>query len=263
MQLTLKSDSSEPDNGGTATRQTGRRAHRITAQVQCLMIAAPWQPRTSPGSGKLSGHHLHWALDRGGRHHEDLVVPLSADSPARRRSDRWWQVYEPPYDAELHSTSFVTDRTIAFIEESAAADDPWLAWASFPDPHHPMTPPGERFDRHAAADMYLPISIDDPMELSFAHLRHLRSVTADQQRGWVGVLGATDHEMVREAIAATYGMIEFVDHGVGRILGAIERLDQIDDTIVVFTSDHGDMMGDHGLMLKGFIPTGARCRFPS
>jgi len=202
---------------------------------------------------RVTGHHLRWALDRGGRY-EDLVVPMSAEAPARRRSDRWWQVYEPPYDPELHSTSFVAERTIAFIEESAAADEPWLAWASFPDPHHPMTPPGEWFDRHDAADMELPVSNDDPMDHSFGYLRHIRSITADQQRGWVGMMGATDHEMVREAIAATYGMIEFIDHGVGRILAAIERLGQIDDTIIVFTSDHGDMMGDHGLMLKGFIP---------
>jgi arylsulfatase A-like enzyme len=117
-----------------------------------------------------------------------------------------------------------------------------------------MTPPGEWFDRHAPGDMALPSSIDDPMEHSFGYLRHLASITADRQRGWVGMLGASDHEMVRESVAATYGMIEFVDDGVGRIMAAVERLGQLDNTIVVFTSDHGDMMGDHGLMLKGFIP---------
>lgn len=202
---------------------------------------------------RVSGHHLRWALDRGGEY-DDLVVPQAPEAPARRRSDRWWQIYEPPYDPDLHSTTFVAERAIAFIEESAAAAEPWLAWASFPDPHHPMTPPGEWFDRYSPADMELPASIDDPMEHSFAHLRHIKSITADQQRGWVGVMGAGDHDMVREAIAATYGMIEFIDDGVGRIVGAIERLGQLDNTIVVFTSDHGDMMGDHGLMLKGFIP---------
>ena len=117
-----------------------------------------------------------------------------------------------------------------------------------------MTPPGEWFDRHAPADMELSASIDDTMEHSFGYLRHIQAITADQQRGWVGVMGASDHQMVREAVAATYGMIEFIDDGVGRILDSIDRLGQLDNTIVVFTSDHGDMMGDHGLMLKGFIP---------
>ena len=202
---------------------------------------------------RVTGHHLHWALDKGGRY-EDLVVDYSGDAPALKRSDRWWQVYQPPYDPELHSTNFVTERTISFIEDAAAADEPWYAWASFPDPHHPMTPPGEWFDRHSPDDMELPENIDDPMQHGPAYLRHLQQMSPTEQRAWVSMCGATDHDLVRECIAATYGMIEFVDDGVGRIMAAIEQLGQLDNTIVVFTSDHGDMMGEHGLMLKGFIP---------
>ncbi len=202
---------------------------------------------------RITGHHLHWALDRGGRY-EDLVVPMSDEAPARRRSDRWWQVYEPPYGPELHSTTFVTERTIAFIEEASAEDRPWLAFASFPDPHHPMTPPGEWFDRHDPADMELSPSIDDPLESAPAYLRHFQQTPPTEQRGWVGMCGATDHQVMREMLATTYGLIEMIDDGVGAVLAAIERLGQTDDTIVVFTSDHGDMMGDHGLMLKGFMP---------
>lgn len=53
-------------------------------------------------------------------------------------------------------------------------------------------------------------------------------------------------------MAANYGTIEMIDDRVGQILPVVERLGQIDNTIVVFTADHGDMMGDHGLLLKGF-----------
>ncbi len=200
---------------------------------------------------RVTGHHLHWAIDRGGRY-EDLVVPLSDESPAERRSDRWWQIYRPPYDPELHSTSFVADRTVAFIERAAAAGEPWLAWASFPDPHHPMCPPGEWFDRHDAADMVLPVTVDDPLTDAPGYLRRVSGIHPSQQRMWVQPCGvAGDHELVRAAIAATYGMVEMIDDRIGQILAAVERLDQASNTIVVFTSDHGDMMGDHGLMLKG------------
>lgn len=202
---------------------------------------------------RVTGHHLQWALDRGGRY-EDLVVSYDAESPARRRSDRWWQVYEPPYDPELHSTNFVTERTIAFIEDAAAADEPWYAWASFPDPHHPMTPPGAWFDRHDPADMQISDSVNDPLEHAPEYLRAAQQRTADKQRSWVASFGANDAELVRQSLAATYGMIEFIDDGVGRMLAAVDRVGQTDNTIVVFTSDHGDMMGDHGLMLKGFFP---------
>ena len=204
---------------------------------------------------RVSGHHLHWALDRGGRY-EDLVVPMSDESPARRRSNRWWQIYEPPYGPELHSTTFVTERTIAFIEDAARtgqSGQPWLAWASFPDPHHPMTPPGDWFDRHDPDDIELPTTVDDPLATAPRHLQITRARTVADQFSWVTPFGVHDHQLVREAIASTYGAIEMIDDGVGQILAAVDRAGQTDDTIVVFTSDHGDMMGDHGLMTKGFI----------
>ncbi len=202
---------------------------------------------------KVSGHHLQWALDRGGKY-EDLVVPLTDEAPALRRSDRWWQVYQPPYGEELHSTNFVTEQTIAFIEESVEAGEPWYAWASFPDPHHPMTPPGEWYDKYNPADMELSPTLSDPLEHAPAYLRHMQQMAPKDMRRWVAPVGATDPEVVKEALAATYGTIEFIDDGVGRMIAAIDALGQLDNTIVVFTADHGDMMGDHGLMLKGFMP---------
>ncbi len=202
---------------------------------------------------RASGHHLLWALDRGGRM-EDLHTPLSAESPFRRRSDRWWQIYEPPYDPELHSSSFVADRAIAFIEDAVSAGKPWLAWTSFPDPHHPMSPPGEWFERHRPEDMELPASVDDPMDRAPRYLQAIHKIHPRDQRHWVAPCGvAGDHDLLREAIAATYGMIELIDDRVGRILAALDRLGQTDNTIIVFTADHGDMMGDHGLMLKGYM----------
>lgn len=202
---------------------------------------------------RITGHHLRWALERGGRL-DDLLVEYGPEAPALDRSDRWWQIYRPPYGPELHSTAFVTDRTIAFITDAAVQDRPWLAVASFPDPHHPMAIPSPWFDRHDPADMELPATIDDPMTDGLDYLRRIQGFTADQQRGWVSPIGASDHAMVAEALAVTYGMIEAIDDGLGQILATVDDLGQTDDTVVILTSDHGDMMGDHGLMLKGFMP---------
>ena len=205
------------------------------------------------GSSVL-GHHLAWALRQGGRS-EDLVVPMTEEAPGLDRSERWWQIYRAPYDPKFHSTSFVADRTIAFIEDSVAQKKPFLAWVSFPDPHHPMAPPGLWFDQHDPNHMPLPDSIDDPPDHMAQHLREAHSRHPSDQRFWVqpcGVVG--DHGLVRESIAATYGMIEMIDDAIGRVVSTLDQLEQTDDTIIVFTSDHGDMMGEHGLMLKGYMP---------
>jgi arylsulfatase A-like enzyme len=202
---------------------------------------------------RVSGHHLRWALERGGRI-DDLLTPHDPTAPGVDRSERWWQIYRPPYGPELHSTSFVMDQTVGFIAEATAEGRPWLAFCSFPDPHHPVTPPGPWFDRHHADAMDLPATIDDPMTGGLTHLRRVRDIAASSQNRWVTPFGAGDHHLVREMLAATYGAIEMIDDAVGRIWTSIRQLGQADNTIVVFTSDHGDMMGDHGLMLKGYMP---------
>ena len=183
----------------------------------------------------------------------------TSTSPSDRRprppgaTAPWWQIYQPPYDEELHSTNFVAERTTAFIEEASGQGRPWMVKASFPDPHHPMTPPGRWFDRHDPADMELPATIDDPLDGAPAHLKRFQRFTPLKQRNFVAPCGATDPQIVRQAIAATYGMIELIDDAVGRILATVDRVGAGEDTVVVFTSDHGDMMGDHGLLLKGFM----------
>ena len=128
-----------------------------------------------------------------------------------------------------------------------------FAWCSFPDPHHPMTPPGKWFDMYNPADMSLPDSRTDPLVGAPAHLNLFAAIHPKDQRNWVAPCGYGNDELLGEAIAATYGMISMIDHGIGRILAHLEKLGVRDNTIVVFTSDHGDMMGEHSLFLKGFM----------
>ena len=192
---------------------------------------------------RVTGHHLLWALKQGGQRAE-LVVPFDPSAPAKARSDAWWQIYEPPYDAELHSTNYVTERTLDWLSEPSRTDKPWMLWCSFPDPHHPLTPPGEWFHRHRPEDMVLPGSRHDPLDDAPAHLQGFRSIHP---------CGFGDDTLLSQAIAATYGMVEMIDDGIGRIVARLDELGCREDTIIVFTSDHGDMMGDHGLFLKDFM----------
>ena len=201
---------------------------------------------------RVTGHHMQWALEQGAEKAE-LLTDYSDTAPGRQRSDEWWQIYNAPYDEKFHSTRYVTERTKAFIEDCSASDEPWMALCSFPDPHHPVSPPAPWFDRHRPADMPLPASRHDPLTDAPEHLRLFQSIHPADQRNWVAPCGYGSDRLLGQAIAATYGMIEMVDAGVGELLKQLNELGLRDDTIIVFTSDHGDMMGDHGLFLKGFM----------
>jgi len=201
---------------------------------------------------RIAGHHLQWALERGGNL-EELLIDQDGMPPGTDRSDHWKQIYRPPYTEDLHSTAFVTEQTIDFIAEAHKQNSPWLAFCSFPDPHHPMTPPGEWFDRYKPEDMPLPESRHDSLTTAPGHLQLFSKVHPQDQRNWVAPCGFGNDDLLRQAIAATYGMISMIDDGIGKIMQKLETLGVRDNTIIVFTSDHGDMMGDHSLFLKGFM----------
>ena len=202
------------------------------------------------GAG-TGGHHYQWAREKGATH-EQLVAGFDPHADVPGRSADWWQLHPAPFDDEVYSTTFVTEKTIEFIDESHAAGKPWLAWTSFPDPHHPLSPPEPWFSRYSADDVELPATFTDPGDDWPMHLTVLRSLDPDQVEAdqFVRPFGPTP-AVARAAIAATYGMIEAIDHGVGKILDRLDALGVADDTVIVFTSDHGDMMGDHGLIMKG------------
>ncbi len=124
--------------------------------------------------------------------------------------------------------------------------------ASFPDPHHPFTPPGKYWDMYKPEDMELPASfdygnVDPPPHVKWARdLRDKGEAVVNSQSAF-----AVNEREVLEARALTCGMIAMIDDAVGAILAKLEETGLADNTIVVFTADHGDFLGDHGLMLKG------------
>ncbi len=204
------------------------------------------------GHGAFSGaHHYLWARHRGVSH-EILRSGLDPAAAIPGRSEEWWQIHPAPYAEDAYSTAFVTERTIAAIEDAEAEDAPWMVWCSFPDPHHPLSPPEPWFSRHDPHEIDLPSTFDDPGHDWPQHISVIKEMGPDMggHGQYVTPFGSTPAQ-TRAAIAATYGMIEGIDDGIGKILATVERLGATEDTIIIFTSDHGDMMGDHGLMLKG------------
>ena len=214
------------------------------------------------GHGALvAGHHYQWALERGATP-ELLATGTDPESPIPGRSEHWWQVHPAPYPDEIHSTTYVTERTIEFIKAAETGDTPWMVWCSYPDPHHPMAIPEPWFSRHAPHDMQIPSTFDDPGNDWAPHLHATRGREPSPLWNQNPRPFGPTHEQLIDALAVTYGMIEAIDNGVGQVLDTVSDLGADDNTIVIFTSDHGDMMGDHGLILKGAMHFQGMIRAP-
>jgi choline-sulfatase len=153
-------------------------------------------------------------------------------------------------DAENHQTTWCAERAVSFVESAADFDAPWLYSVNPFDPHHPFDPPRAYLEQYLDDLTDIPEPNYDPGELDekspFQRIDHRGAYNKEMYE--VPEMGARDHRLVR---AAYYAMVDLIDDQVGRILDTLDRTGQREDTLVVFTSDHGELLGDHGVYLKG------------
>ena len=193
----------------------------------------------------VSGHYWRWLLDQG----VDPATMQGANN-APQTYGGWWQIWQSAMPVELYPTTFVGERSAAFINEAATGDAPWFLQCSFPDPHHPFSPPGEFYDMYDPADIPLPATFDDDHKTSMHHLQGFRATRGQEPPPMAVLPFSPTEEIFREAAAKEYGAITLIDQAIGAVLNALDASGQADNTVVIFTSDHGEMFGDHGLMLK-------------
>jgi arylsulfatase A-like enzyme len=199
------------------------------------------------------GDYSRWLAQRC-QEPDRLRGPENALPPGRYPYDlpQAWRTSMPE---ELHPTSYVAERTIAFIENHGSAKKgaaPFFLQCSFPDPHHPFVPPGRYWDMYDPREMQAPPTCRPPGPEATPAVRSAHAErAAGRARLDTPAPFAIDEREAREAIALTYGMITMIDDAIGRILAALAKAGRDRDTVVIFTSDHGDFMGDHGLLLKG------------
>ncbi len=139
---------------------------------------------------------------------------------------------------ELTLTAFQAKQTIEAIER--LKDEPFSITCSFHFPHAPMLPPEPYYSMYPAKDMVPPQSISDDMQNSPYR-------TAN---GRLGNPEYADIEKIRYMISNYYGLVREIDDWVGKMLAALDKHGLTDNTLVIFTSDHGEMLGAHGLREK-------------
>ena len=193
---------------------------------------------------------FHWS------HHPQPDWPENAYTQwLASRGRSWDELYTgaaTPYvkhgiPAEYHQTTWCAEMAVEFIRRNR--DRPWLFSFNCFDPHHPFDPPAEYLERYRPEDMPLPKLRPGELE-SKPDYQRLDHEWAHNEPGYFHVGGMTDDDR-RQVTAAYYAMVELIDAQVGRMLEALEETGQLATTIVLFMSDHGEMLGDHGLYLKG------------
>ena len=157
-----------------------------------------------------------------------------------------WCSWRSALPVELHVNGWVADRAIAFLEEQARSETPFLCWTSFPDPHFPWCP------SHPYDEMYDPSTVALPWDADAPFPTHPASVDS-YVRELFGKLKPEEYRgsALREITAHAYGMISHVDDQVGRVLAALDATALRESTVVIFTTDHGEMLGRRGLLAKG------------
>ncbi len=165
--------------------------------------------------------------------------------------------------AELHQTTWCAEKTIEFIQEDR--EGPWLASVNIYDPHPPFNPPQTHREQYDPDEMPAPLFREsDITQQTRLHAIDFQSTvrTPDELDIRSPILPQTPHRETasvggRDAktlIAAYYAMIQLIDEQLGRILETLDETGQRENTVIIFTSDHGETLGDHGLIQKG-------CRF--
>jgi arylsulfatase A-like enzyme len=140
------------------------------------------------------------------------------------------------------------------VQARRGESDPFFAFVSFPDPHHPFNPPGKYWD------MYVPEQFDPDLPYE-AHQNPPPPMQFLNDR-WEQGLGPeipqsafrSNRRHIQEAMALTAGMVTMIDDQVGRMVAALKEAGLFENTLVIFNSDHGDYRGDFDLLLKGALP---------
>ena len=171
----------------------------------------------------------------GGMTDDQFAITLNDFDPSRAYDEQALET------ADTFSTTLFADETITFLNNHQPDDAPFFAYCAFTSPHDPRTAPEPYASMYNADEIELPPNFmtEHPFDLGIRNIRD--EVLAAQPR---------DEAEVRQHIADYYGMISHMDDEIGRILQTLEDKGLADNTIVIYTADHGLSIGQHGLLGK-------------
>jgi arylsulfatase A-like enzyme len=196
---------------------------------------------------EIYGEYKNWLRDT----HPDAYDRLQFSHPDNVRGKSFQVLDEWSLPESAHYNHWISDRSIDFLD-TQSEDDSFFLWNSYPDPHNPYAAP------EPWGSMYDPEDVSSPTRRE-GELDDLPPFYSDVYEGdffqlqglYTDPQPEVNDEEIREIIATTYGMVSYLDHEVGRVMDALEERGLRENTVVVFMSDHGAMMGDHWMLRKG------------
>lgn len=201
----------------------------------------PWEVNEMQGKGWIS-----YLKSRGYRlpfEKHPAAAPFIVQTPEHRWLNGWRfeaAAYPTVVKEEDSDTAFMTRRAMAFIEH--VGDAPWMLHLSYLKPHWPNVAPDPYHKLYDPASVPAPIRTQDELDHSHPLLipfrKERRSVPLDDEKIW------------RQMRATYYGLISQIDDHLGKLFRFLKEKGRLEDTLIIFTSDHGEYMGDHWLFEK-------------
>lgn len=198
------------------------------------------------------GHYGVWMEQRGLKNWRDYFQQYPPDPKQPKRKHSW------NLPQEFHYTTWTAEKTIDYIRQHQSENRPFFCWSSFHDPHPPYLVPEPWASMYDPGDMRPGRLTPGEHDRNPPHF----AMTQDRNADWsvyqeCGQLNhgfschLQDEASLRKDMAVYYGMTSFMDQQIGRILTSLDEMGLADNTIVVFTTDHGHFLGQHGLTAKG------------
>ncbi|MGI6069818.1 MAG: arylsulfatase [Blautia sp.] len=198
--------------------------------------SVPWKE-----SQKNADDYFHWLKTQLGADADVTDTGLECNS---------WAVRPWIYEEKYHPTNWVTDRSIDFLRRKDPGR-PFFLMDSYLRPHPPLDPP------QYYLDLYLHKKLTPPAVGDWENDALLK----EQGRIFDSACGPLDPELIHQAQAGYYGCITHLDHQIGRLLQALVEYEEYDNTLILFTSDHGEELCDHHRFRKS-MPYEGSCRIP-
>lgn len=182
---------------------------------------------------------------------ENKVAPSSLYKKTSISGGEWL------VDEKYHIDNFVGDLGKDWLlKKTDSIEKPWFFTLSFPGPHHPYDLDGTKYsDMYDLADMDLPKAKYEDLDQKPPHFKKMDSYANIYLKDY------TD-EQYRKSKRSYYANMSLIDEKVGEVIEALKEKGIYDDTVIIFTSDHGDFMGDFGMMEKLQCLTDSLMRVP-